>query len=300
VLAVAKRLGYQAHPLISALMSARAGRRQPVHQGTLAFVRVDDQPPPDWQHGAFSYAWMFQGACARALQRGYILKPMWLHEPGTTPEQFMDSLRARNITGVFIAPHSGSRHRVPFNWQGFSVIEFGYNLAEPQFHRVVHDYYHAMQTACAYAIKAGHRRIGLTLPQRADIKTHHLWTAAYLHFQQSLAAADRVPMYIPDHITTTGLRAWSLEHSLEAILLGGHHYPLAQHITHPFTFPKNIALISLDLREHSGPTPGIFQDWPAMGEAAADMLIDQLHRGEFGVPSQPRSLMVSGLWNDGR
>ncbi len=299
VLAVAERLGYKAHPMISALMTARAGRRQPEHKGTLAFLRLDHQPPPDWHHGSFSYAWMFQGAAARAQQRGYTLLPMWLHEPGLNPEQFIHSLTARNITGIFIAPHSSSQHRVALNWLPYSVIEFGYNMADPLFHRVVHDYFHAMQTVFAKALSMGYQRIGFALPQRADVKTHHLWTAAYLHAQQSIRAENRIPLYMPVNIATEELRVWQHEHQVDIMILGGHHYPLQEKIAFPFTVPENLPVISLDCRDRYGKIPGIFQDWPAMGAAGADLLIDQLHRGEFGIPTQPRSLLVSGLWNAG-
>jgi hypothetical protein len=36
-----------------------------------------------------------------------------------------------------------------------------------------------------------------------------------------------------------------------------------------------------------------------MGATAADQLISQLQRGDFGVPEQPMSVLVSGIWQKG-
>ncbi|MEI6715644.1 MAG: LacI family DNA-binding transcriptional regulator [Verrucomicrobiota bacterium] len=293
---VASEMGYRMNPLVSALMTARVSRKEPAHQATLAFLSIERTPPPEWQVAEFSYAWMFRGAAMRAEQRGYKLAPIWLYERGLSPDKFVRVMNARNIHGVLVAPQKTSENRVSLDWERFSIVEFGYNLVAPAFHRVVHDYFHSMQTACRRAVDAGFKRIGFAVPQRADVKTHHLWSAAYLHFQQSLPKARRLAVHVPSEVTTESLASWIKTERPDVLIVGGYHYPLSVDSAHLFKVPKGLCVISLDCRDRDGTNPGVFQDWPEMGIVAVDLLIGQLQRGERGVPRQARSVLVEGLW----
>jgi hypothetical protein len=83
------------------------------------------------------------------------------------------------------------------------------------------------------------------------------------------------------------------------VVIGGVLYP--RHPGEPqfFELPRKQRHVSLNLLDRDDPLPGIYQDAHLMGAAAADQLISQLQRGEFGVPELPTSLLVSGLWQAG-
>lgn len=293
VQAVAKRLGYRPDPLVSALMTARVSRRHPVHQGTLAFLSNDAKRPPDWSRYPKSYGQVFRGAAARAKERGYDLAPFWLGEPGLTGAVFSRTLIDRNIRGLLIAPHSGAENRIDLEWSRFAVIELGYNLAEPAFNRVVHDYFSAMQRVCQEVLARGHRRIGLVLTQNSVSKTRYLWRAAFTDFQQSLPVADRLPLFAPPRLTTAAISTWLERERPDAVIIGG-----IQHPDEALRFPRRLPVFGLDCARRGG-AAGIFQDWPAMGAIGVDLLIAQLGRGEYGVPAQPYSVQVTGHWQGG-
>ncbi len=296
---IAERIGYRPHPLVSALMTSRVSRREPKHQATLAFISVDKEVPPNWPDTNTTYGMMFRGARDRAHRRGYLLTPFWIGDPKLQGVRFARIMTARNIHGLLIAPHFGPGNQIPLDWQRFTVVELGYNLSQPAFNRVVHDYYHAMQTVCAELRAAGHRRIGLLMPQHSDVKTHHLWSAAYLHFQSSLKPRERLAIHHPAHLTTANVRTWIRTERPDVVVIGGVLYPRSKGEPQFFELPKNQRYVSLNLVECHEPTPGIYQDHHLMGAIAADQLISQLQRGDFGVPEQPMSLLVSGIWQEG-
>lgn len=293
---VAERLGYRPHPMVSALMTARVSRREPNHQATLAFISVDKEVPPNWPDTDTTYGMMFRGARDRAQRRGYLLTPFWIGDPKLQGDRFARFMAARNIHGLLIAPHFGPGNHIHLDWRRFTVVELGYNLSEPAFNRVVHDYYHSMQTVCAELRAAGHQRIGLLMPLHSDIKTHHLWAAAYLHFQSSLPPRERLSMHHPAHLTTANVRAWIRAERPDVIVIGGVLYPRPKSESQYFELPQKQRYVSLNLVERHESTPGIYQDHHLMGAIAADQLISQLQRGDFGVPEQPMSLLVSGIW----
>jgi LacI family transcriptional regulator len=292
VQAVAKRLGYRPDPLVSALMTARVRRRRTVFQGTLAFLSNDAKRPPDWARFPRSYGRLFRGAAERAKERGYELVPFWLREPGITGASFTRMLCERNIHGLLIAPHSGSQNRIDLDWSHFAVVELGYNLAEPVFHRVVHDYFGAMQRVCREAQERGHRRLGFLLPANAVSKTRFLWRAAFTDFQQALPA-ERLPILAPPRLTQEVVDGWLEQVRPDAVIIGGIQYPGSPP---EFRLPRRMPVFNLDCVRRDGGDTGIFQDWPAMGAIGVDLLIGQLGRSEHGVPAQPYAVLVTGHW----
>ncbi len=296
VQAVAKRLDYRPDPLVSALMTARVSRRHPVHQGTLAFLSNDTKRPPDWARFPKSYGRLFRGAAERATERGYDLAPFWLREPGLTGAMFSRQLSDRGIHGLLIAPHSGSDNRIDLDWSRFAVVELGYNLVEPQVHRVVHDYFGAMKRVWHEVLARGHQRIGFLLPENAVTKTRHLLRAAFIDAQQLLPPDARLPILSPPRLTQDVIDPWLERGQPDAVIIGGIQYPGSPP---SFRIPRRIPVFNLDCVRRGGGDVGIFQDWPAMGAIGVDLLIAQMGRGEYGLPAQPYSVLVAGHWQAG-
>lgn len=156
-----------------------------------------------------------------------------------------------------------------------------------------------MQTVCAELHAAGHRRIGLLMPRHSDVKTHHLWTAAYLHFQTGLPPRERLSIHHPANLTTSNVRAWINIERPGVVVIGGVLYPREKGQPQFFELPKSLPYVMLDLHQSPKTAGGIYQDHHLMGATAADQLISQLQRGDFGVPEQPMSVLVSGIWQKG-
>ncbi|EIP99217.1 transcriptional regulator [Opitutaceae bacterium TAV1] len=304
--AVAERLGYRPNPLVQALMSSRAGRRRAEGAGfeaELAFVSRQPQPP-EWERGRTAYAQMFRGARDQAARRGYRLSYWWREEPGMTGGRFARILEARNIHGVLIAPHRETGNRIDMPWDRFCVMELGYNLIEPDFHRVVHDYFHGMKLALARVREAGVRRVALVLLRQTDEKVHHLWRAAFVDEQRLWPQRERITPWIVNEREegrpTEAFARWFARCRPEVIISQTPTFITPVMKKAGLRIPEDVGFVNLSCHEHDGYYSGIYQDWACMGETAVDMLIGMMHRGERGVPVQAHSTLVSGLWAAGQ
>jgi hypothetical protein len=64
--------------------------------------------------------------------------------------------------------------------------------------------------------------------------------------------------------------------------------------------PRDLGLASLACPQADGPVSGIWQNGALIGATAVDTLISMLERNERGLPVQPQSFMLEGIWNAGR
>ncbi len=95
------------------------------------------------------------------------------------------------------------------------------------------------------------------------------------------------------------MQEWIRAERPDVVVIGGVLYPRIQGEPQFFELPEKPPYVSLQLIERQETGPGIYQDSHLMGATAADQLISHLQRGEFGVPEQPMSLLVSGIWQCG-
>ena len=296
--AAAKALGYRPDPLVSALMTARAGRKRRAVRAVIACVGAN--APANGGRGDGAYARMSRGARERAREQGYAVS--FLRHPagtGMSSARFTGMLAARGVQGLLIAPGNRADLRLDLDWSRFAVVELGYNLAEPAFHGVVHDYFHAMKRALAEARVRGRRRIGFVMPAAQDAKSHHLWRAAYLDAQQGWPARERLPILGGAMITEELMEAWIARARPDAVCaIGSSTLPGLRRVLGG-RFPREVGFVDLACHDREGGNAGIYQNWEQMGAAAVDTLVAMLNRGERGVPEFARHTLTAGVWVNG-
>jgi hypothetical protein len=96
------------------------------------------------------------------------------------------------------------------------------------------------------------------------------------------------------------VRAWICAERPDVIVIGGVLYPRLKGDPQFFVLPQKQHYVSLHLVERDEPVSGIYQDSHLLGAIAVEQLIGQLQRGDFGVPEQPVSLLVNGIWQHRR
>lgn len=298
VMETAQRLGYRSNPLVSSLMTYRS-RRQPLpYRMELAFVCATETQEA-WLKMSEAYRRMWDGARTRAEQLGYALNCYPRRSRGFSAKRFSGILAARNIHGVLIAPMPFSDIRLEVEWERFSVVELGYTLIDPDFHKVVHDYFHGMRLLLRKIRALGHKRVGLILPQHADEKVHHLWRAAYLDEQALLPRGQRLAAFIRPDITQADFREWIYQHKPDALItvqVDLVHQRLKQIGSFSADNPR---VFSLGCYHEDDINPGIYQDYESMGAIAVEQLIGMVMRAERGVPTRSIRTQVSGIWVPG-
>jgi LacI family fructose operon transcriptional repressor len=64
--------------------------------------------------------------------------------------------------------------------------------------------------------------------------------------------------------------------------------------------PEDVGVASLSSARLGDPVSGIYQNSELIGMRSIDLLSTLLERNELGVPPVPDSLLVDGVWNEGR
>lgn len=291
----ARTLGYDESPILSEAMRQVRARRRPTSE-VMAFVTFD-RTADEWRETG-TYRLYFEGACARAATFGFRLEPFWARAPGMTNERVSRMLRTRAIRGVIVAPLPESRGEVAFDWAPFASAALGHSLVRPVLNRAVNHQYHAIALALREIERLGYGRVGLSVSDWFNARADYNWSAGYLVWQQRLPRRARLPIHTGDSWGEASFAIWVRRHAPEVVIGSG---------THPLDWLRNMGLevpgetgyANLDVQADEAETSGIVQNSTQVGAAAVDLVIEQLVRGERGVPPVHKTVLIEGDWRTG-
>ena len=296
--AIAQRVGYSVHPLVSTVMSGLRKARSERLTGNLAYLTA--WPTRNGWKAVPTYAKYFQGAAQRARQLGYQLDEFWLREPGMSGRRMSNILETRGIQGLVIAPLPipPSRGHLSLTWPRFAAVALGYSLWRPHFDRVVVHHAHCISLALRHLRRLRYERIGLALPAGLDERTDNNLTAAFLLYQQNIASVNRIPFFSIRKPDPREFANWFRKHHPDVVVSCGP--PTLQWMRQlRLPIPQKVGFVELDLAEADGACAGIEQPCESIGATAIDLLVAQLQRNERGVPSQPKLVQLEGRWVPG-
>lgn len=315
VQAAAKELGYQRNPLVSAYQAnVRSGRPQR-YRGTIAWI--DDRQSEDGLNRSTPYVEMQQGAQQQAAAHGFALDIISVpdidpDDDAANKSRLDQIMTARGIVGVIFPPLWWAR-MLTYDWSAVAVAAYGGNAGFVEKHdqsgfsslrytHVVTDVYHDTRLALAHLRAAGYRRIALITSSYQEIGASYRFTAARHAFSSE---HDDVPL-IKDWMAgdslaaepPSGFRSWLRTARPEAVLttLGcarnwlsacGLEAPRDIGLAHPFLGPSEEGW------------SGVRESFSLVGRTLMDAVIAQILRGERGVPTHPKCLMISGEWEEG-
>jgi DNA-binding LacI/PurR family transcriptional regulator len=297
---VAEQMGYRLHPFLSALMRTRRKRRPAIaQQPTLAYVTAFSTER-GWQVEEF-YCALFAGARSRAEQRGYLLSPFWLHRDGMSSERFSEILWTRGVRGMLLCAFPRHGMELDLTWKHFSVVAHGLSLARPIFHRTSNDHHQSMMLAMRECRRRGYRRPGFVLDEPTTIRLEFRWEAAFLAAFDKLGFQRSPPrLLLERRWDPLAIRLWVRREKIDVIVGLFLEEQISQLASLGIGSPHNIGLLSLSVANPGSPLSGIYQNPAGMGAVAADQLINMVERNEVGVPAEPITLTIEGVWNEGR
>jgi LacI family transcriptional regulator len=298
VQAVAEKLGYRPHPLVSALMSYRRAAKRIQHNVSLAFI-TSFSSRTGWRKSKI-YTEFFEGAAMSADRHGYKLEEFWLREPRMSSQRLSDILYSRNISGVIIAPLPVAKGHMRLDWDRFSSVAIGYSLARPVLHRAVNHQFRSLMLALRRIRKMGYRRWGLALPASFDERVDHHWMGSFMVQQTRLEPEDRIPAFVlPDaEWTEKNFARWFRQNNPDVII--SQQEEVLQWLKNlGLRVPDDVGFVHLNCPDRSGKYAGIVQNNFGVGVAAVDFLVGMIFRNERGIPEIPHSILVEGTWQDG-
>jgi DNA-binding LacI/PurR family transcriptional regulator len=297
VRAAAKELNYRPNPLLSTLMERVRVGGDISYQGTLAIISDKEDATRWYVADNSSWARIHFGALQRAQERGYKVECFSTRDYPTGTRRLSQVLRARDIRGIYVAPGLRGRE-LQIEWEWFAAATTGYGLLQPMLHRVCYNNYHGIQLACQKLRAAGYQRLGLYLNHRSNAATDNNYLAGFLIFQQSLPEEDRIPAALVESYEREHFHRWFREHRPDALI--GLQTKLPEWASELGVLcPNDVGFALLDHTPNLEAFAGVDHNNDILGRGVMDLILAQLHRGEFGIPDHPTTTVVEGRWAEG-
>lgn len=294
---IAEKLGYTPDPMLSALIAYRTQKRPVAFHGTLAWL-ANTEVGYNWRLMPH-FRDYFEGASERARACGFQLEPFDFNTPGMQPKRMAGILRARNITGVLLCPQPLDRVKDQFAWQDFSVVTFGYTLAELGVHTVTASHYRAMRRIMAELHRRGYRRIGFSFAQSLIERNDYNVLAGFLVGEGQLGRPPEVPPLFGASRSANVVGPWLKRYRPDAIVSGNHLIlDLLRELK--IRVPEDIGAACPFLPNADTTLAGIVEDSKRIGAIAVDQVISMINRGERGIPEHPVRIHVEGGWLPGK
>lgn len=302
VLETAKELGYQRNPAHGELMSQMRRKGHGSTLATLALVNCHQEKNAFESHPTIPQ--YVSGCEQRAQALGYPLDRFWMHEPDWRSERWCDVLDARGIRGLVLIGMM-EQNRIPAGFtpvvDRFPSVVTGVRTREPALSFACVDHHILTLQAFEQALRYGYRRPALVMDPVIDALVEHRFTAGYRTAQEQITGRQRIPFF--GDVTDARADLSSFQHWLERwkpdVLFSLYAEVRDWVETLGWRVPDDIGLIQLEWREHQPDWAGMDQHNDLTGQAAVDMLIGMIHRGDGSGSANPRATLIGPSWVDG-
>lgn len=303
---LAEELGYQANPMVTALMASVRRKRIRENRSILAIV-----PPPfqksKWGTGHYAHQLYRNGVETRARHLGFQVEEFSVSHCGNSYQQLSRMLYHRGIHAVLIPSIDTvgypEDYQYDLDWDRFFVAGIGYSISKPTgADRAVMSHYGSASLALQEIKKRGYRRIGFGTRKSISARIADRWLAAYLIFQKNHPHLSDLPYFEFEYGEgeEDKFDRWFDTYRPDAIL--GERYFMKLMEKRGVRIPWDAAFALMDWLPcfpDSLEKAGIDQRFESVGAAAVDMIAGKINRGERGLSPHPSVLKILGQWVEG-
>lgn len=301
ILRIAREMGYEPDPFLSALVAYRSRKRAHAIQGAIAWLNAWTEPERLRQHHEFDAYW--RGASETARQYGYRLEEIrWPAE--CSARRLRQILLTRNIRGVLFPPQSPPREWGKYDWSNVAIIRFGTSVRTPDAHVVTSDGFRSIQMAVERMRDYGYQRVGLILDVEFDGSLGGNFFGGFLAAQRRLELGACLPPLALRDVASArseakaAVAAWIASNRPDAILTSEPLVP-ALLAELGYRVPDDFALAGTSVSDIPVDA-GINQNSEQIGRTAVEMLVSQINVNQRGEPRAPCRILVEGIWQDGK
>lgn len=293
---IAEKIGYRPNPLVTALMTRHRTQNNRRQMRAILACLLDRQTRGNRAKISTNRE-SHAGYLAACDEAGFLTEEFIVEDFKANPRRLFSALRARRVPGVIIQAGTLPEWCTQ-GWENYALASVGNRQLRLPCHFAGTDHYRNSWLAVAKLAELGYKRIGFAM-SRTDWVTSVDYRAlsAYLGW----AVQSGLPM-LPAHWTDTWNREnflrWADKHRPDA-LVAAEHEPLNFLKDAGWKIPDDIGFAHLGLDSSWKDLAGIRQNNFQVGEAAAQLVIDQINRNAYGPPDHPRSIQISGDWLDG-
>lgn len=296
VAAIAANLGYRPDPLLARLAAERWRRDARPKGETLACVVFRS-----WKKfGLPQRSLLFPALRAQAERHGFRLE-IFFREDFPNIQALAKVLTNRGINGLLLAgtmlpEHTADLEQMP--WERFATVAFELGFHRPPCPLVREDMAAAARLLYDKALAAGHRRIGVLMGTKGFSLNDESIESGFVYARHRAGRAVTEPP-----ITNIGLnprnlspiRQWFELHRPDALLF---EYPFVIHEWRRWETRPALGVLRLH-EDNPPPCSGVITPQALIQTTAVDLLIDRLHRSDFGAHAHPVTIEVPSVWHDG-
>lgn len=302
--AVAEKLNYQSNPHVAALMAQIRTRRnsRPERGGCIALV-ADARDEADWLVDEI-FEKQYGGMRQRAREMGFRTEVFFLRAPGMNTTALDRILRTRGIRGVVLTAQKRTDVDVSkLSWQNYACATVSYTWSTSLVDRVSAHHRHNMDKVLHCLEARGYKRIGVCMPIVASTAVESNWTAGYCVWSRLLPADRQIPMLIldPEPGNQPEFARWVKRWKPDAIVtLKGDELTWLQ--TMRLRVPDDIGVACFNIRSgKSGCSKlsGVEENHVLIGATVVEMVASQILRNDYGLPRQPKLVLLEGIWHEG-
>ncbi|QYY34512.1 LacI family DNA-binding transcriptional regulator [Ruficoccus sp. ZRK36] len=296
---VAREMGYQPSPLVSALMAQIRDKRKSQRE-QIGIVTRFDGPIRQVKVSGHYYQLLYKAIEEAATDLGYDITefPIRKETPMLSGKRLSHILKTRNIHGLIFFPGGnffGDKDFPELEWEHFSTVMIGYNTCLTEHHSVNSHYSYDIDLALQHAIRCGYKRIGLTITEFMERATDFGWSSRFMLYQSRIAPEDRIPiMHFNDYDEVV---PWFQEYRPEVILCADNG-PIHALERVGLSVPKDAGVILLIQRNIEG-CAGVNPFTDEVGRASVELLNSLLQTNQRGLPQFARNITVKGSWVPG-
>jgi DNA-binding LacI/PurR family transcriptional regulator len=296
IVELARQLGYQPHPLVSALIQSRRRRGNPAVVANIAYLTPSgsqSQLP-----GGAPLRQLFDAVQVRAGELGYCVFELSLAERGLDAASLRRILKVRGVRGVIIGPQAPPPDTIQSLWEHFPVIVVGYWLTNPPLYRVATNHHESTALGLRECRKLGFHRVGFSLAERDNLRTNGHEIGGFMSEQFSIPVGQRVPPLLMDRFSPLAIARWLRRCRPDAILTSKPARMQSCLANLGREVPRDIAIVGIgnDMPEFFA---RIERPYDELGSLAADVVVRLIHRNERGAPRNAADYLVNPRWIPG-
>jgi LacI family transcriptional regulator len=280
VQAAIRQTGYKPDPMLSALAAYRTPRTSGGRLLGLAYL--------DCERSIFNQR-VREGVITEAQQYGYSVEVYSLLEDSMKGSTMSRILRSRGIRGLFFGPCDTEHHFQGWDWTPFVAVNLGALAHKPVMHSIAIDYYDGAWRGFRMLHEQGMQNIAMVIHPDLQARTGYRWLGGA--YTAAAASGSKLWNYTGPFPLGASYRQWLKAHDIHAILT-----------IHPDVLQRTV--------------PGVRQVWflndwspeakqancvlstppESIGREGVRFIHHLLLRREYGLPTQPRSVTIRGIW----
>ncbi|GHB96125.1 hypothetical protein GCM10007047_09830 [Cerasicoccus arenae] len=292
VQAEALRQGYQRNPLVSAFCANRRPRDS-IKLTTLAYLQHN---VPKSSKDPHSTNWQFyEGALAGAEALGYRIDAFDPVAQGIDYNRLDDILFARGIRGLLIGSPFPTDARIDLKWERYTVVSIGQGLTQPEIHNVSIDNFETVIGVFKTLHQMGYCRPGMVLDDTFDGRVSYHWSAAYHSYTNRAKSGSKPSLFYQrvKQLDHQAIADWVREAKVDVVL--GHRADLIPGLKAcGLKIPEEVGFVTMQGNHLDSGIASIQRNARVIGQTAVELLVDELHRNQRGIPALAKRIRVLG------